>query len=116
MAFVLLFTTVASLALLVVGLMGLTGRLPRNHFAGIRTRATLASDEAWREGHRLGSAPLIFAAVAALMAGVAFLPFAVAGKVGGGVAAAVAVGQAAVILVGAVIAWPVANRAARAAG
>ena len=47
---------------------GMTGRLTRNWFVGIRTRATLASDEAWRAGHRAGG-PWIIGAGASLFVG-----------------------------------------------
>src|SRR4051794_2175573 len=50
------------------------GRLPRNHMAGIRTRATLRSDEAWSVAHTTakgwlwaGSAAFASAAVPALL-------------------------------------------------
>ncbi|MCP4223694.1 MAG: SdpI family protein [Actinomycetia bacterium] len=35
-----------------------TGRLDRNGLAGIRTQATLASDQAWEVGHKAGWAPV----------------------------------------------------------
>jgi hypothetical protein len=113
MAIVLLVTTLASLVLLLVGLMGLLGRLPRNHFAGIRTSATLASDEAWYEGQRVGSAPMIFAAVAAMAMGLAVLPFVLADEVGDGVVAGIVIAQGVLVLTGAVAAGFVGNRAAR---
>ena len=52
MGIVLLLAALSSAAVAYVGYLGLAGKLPRNHFAGIRTRATLASDEAWVAGHR----------------------------------------------------------------
>ena len=113
MGVVLVITTLASLSAMVVGLMGLLGRLPRNHFAGVRTAATLASDEAWAEAHRVGSAPMIFGAVAAVMAGLAFTPFVLAGEIGTGVAATTAVAQALLLGTGAVVSWVMADRAAR---
>jgi uncharacterized membrane protein len=113
MAVALLITTLASFALLLIGLMGLLGRLPPNHFAGVRTSATTASDEAWYEAHRVGSAPMIFAAVAALAGGLAVLPFVLADKVSDGVTVAVVVVQAALVVVGALASGIVANRSAR---
>lgn len=115
MAIALLVATVASLAALTVGVMGLVGRHPRNHIAGIRTAGTLASDEAWREAHRAGSAPLIFGAVAAFMAGLAFLPFVLAGKVGDTLAVVVVTAQAGFLAGGTVVAWLIAERTARGA-
>ncbi len=114
MGIVLVVTTLASLTVLTVGLMGLLGRLPRNHLAGVRTPATLASDEAWMDAHRIGSAPLVFCAVAAVMAGRAFIPFVLAGAGGTGVATTVAVVQAVLLGGGAVASWVMADRAAKA--
>lgn len=113
MAIALLVTTLGSLAALLLGLMGLLGRLPRNHFAGVRTSATLAGDAAWREGHRVGSAPLIFAAVAALMMGLAILPFVLADEVGSGLALGVVAVQAVLLVGGATLYGFVADRGAR---
>lgn len=113
MAVAMMVTTLAALAMLTLGLMGLLGRLPRNHFAGVRTRATLASDEAWHEAHRVGSAPLIFAAVASLMAGLAFLPIVTADKVGDGLALGIIVLQGVLVVGGALASGILANRAVR---
>jgi uncharacterized membrane protein len=113
MAVALMLTTLGAVTLLTVGLMGLLGRLPRNHFAGIRTRATLASDEAWAEAHRAGSAPMIFAAVAALAMGLAVLPFVLAGEVGDGLALAVLTVQGVLLVGGAIASGAVAQPTAR---
>jgi uncharacterized membrane protein len=112
MAVAIMIMTLASLVLLTIGLMGLLGRLPRNHFAGVRTRATLASEEAWREAHRAGSAPLIFAAVAALAMGLALLPFVIAGEVGDGLAIGIVIAQVVLLAGGAVAGGVMAQRAA----
>ncbi|MEX0784922.1 MAG: SdpI family protein [Dehalococcoidia bacterium] len=112
MAIVFLITTLASLAVLMLGLMGLLGRLPRNHFAGIRTSATLASDRAWEDAHRVGSAPMIFAAVAALMVGLALLPFVLADKIGDEFAVVIVVVQAALIVGGVLASAVLAHRTA----
>lgn len=114
MGIVLVVTTLASLSALTVGLMGVLGRLPRNHFAGVRTAATLASDEAWAEAHRIGGAPLIFGAVAAVMAGLAFIPFVLAGEVSTGIAVTIAIVQSVLLGGGGVVSWLMADRAARA--
>lgn len=37
-----------------VGWAGRTGKLPRNHFAGIRLPSTMRSDRAWAAAHRAG--------------------------------------------------------------
>ncbi|MGI8925126.1 MAG: hypothetical protein ACR2HN_00600 [Tepidiformaceae bacterium] len=68
MPYVLLALTLLSGAVLVFGILALLGRPPKN-------------------GARAGPAamaPLVFGSVAALMAGLAFLPFALAGKLDDG--------------------------------
>jgi hypothetical protein len=56
---------------------------------------------------------MIFGAVAAVAAGLAVLPFVLAGEIGDGVAIAVVVGQAVLMLLGTIAAGIAANRAAR---
>ncbi len=53
-AILLLILAVASV--LVIGLAA-SGDLKRNRIIGIRTAATLSSDDAWRRGHRAGLLP-----------------------------------------------------------
>ena len=48
----------AGVALVAVGRLGRQGRLPRQHWSGIRTPSTMASDDAWMAAHRAGG-PLI---------------------------------------------------------
>lgn len=52
--------------LLFLARAGADGRLRRNMFVGIRIPSTMASDAAWRAGHRAGEAPLRWAGWAAL--------------------------------------------------
>lgn len=47
-----------------------TGAIQRNAAAGIRTRATLASDEAWRAGHSAARKPAAIAVGTTLVASV----------------------------------------------
>lgn len=47
------------------------GRIPRNHFIGIRLRSTLASDTAWRAGHRAAVRPAVISLALTLIADVA---------------------------------------------
>jgi uncharacterized membrane protein len=75
----------AGVGLLVVGRLGALGRLPRNHFAGIRLPATMASDEAWRTAHRAAAAPLLAGGVAALVLGIATVASDLAGASGAAV-------------------------------
>ena len=89
---------VAGIAIVVIGWMGLTGSLPRNGFAGVRTRFTKSSDAAWEATHRAAGPYLVFGGIAAIMVALAFLPFTAAGKVSTGIAAT-AVLVAAIVLV-----------------
>lgn len=87
------------------------GAIQRNGAIGIRTRATLSSDEAWKAGHLAARGPALIAVVALVVAGTAAVfvpvPSAWTGLEGGAYA---------VLLIGFIV-WLVvaANRAARAA-
>ena len=63
----------AAAALLAVAVLGARGRLRRNPWAGVRTRRTLASDEAFALANRVAAAPLGAAGVVALVGGAAVL-------------------------------------------
>ena len=99
-------TTVLAIALLVlagalavIGIAGLTERLPRNRWAGLRSASMRDDDEAWRRGHRAAGATLIAAAGPPLLLAVAlfvapppetadwFVVYAVVGVVTGGLIA-----------------------------
>ncbi|MDI9891585.1 SdpI family protein [Microbacterium sp. IEGM 1404] len=45
------------------------GKIPRNRIVGVRTRATLASDTAWREGHRATILPMTLTGGIAIVGG-----------------------------------------------
>ena len=47
-----------------------TGRLGRNRFVGMRTKAALASDEAWRAAHAAAGWSILAAGAATLVLGV----------------------------------------------
>ena len=59
----------AAAALLVVAVLGAHSRLRRNRWAGVRTRRTLASDEAFTLANRVAAAPLGAAGAVALLGG-----------------------------------------------
>jgi len=59
--------------LLVVALRARSGTLPRNWIVGIRTRTTLADDEAWQRAHLAGATPLLLGSVGTMLAGVVLL-------------------------------------------
>ena len=50
---------VSGTVIAVLGWLGSHGRLPRNHWAGIRLPSTMASDTAWAEAHRAGGPILL---------------------------------------------------------
>ena len=60
-------------ALAGVGVAGLTERLPRNRWIGLRIASLRTDDEAWRIGHRASGATLVTAAGTPLLLGVALL-------------------------------------------
>jgi len=61
---------VAAAAILVrTGIRALSGELPLRNWSGIRTRATMASDEAWKTAHLAGGSLLWWAGVTAFTAG-----------------------------------------------
>ncbi|TCK27682.1 SdpI/YhfL family protein [Pseudonocardia endophytica] len=61
----------AGLVLVVVATLGATSRLPRNRFAGVRTRASLRSGAAFAAANRVAAPPAGAAGVIALVGGVA---------------------------------------------
>lgn len=105
MAVALLLVFLGSLTVLMVGILGLIGKLPRNSWAGIRTPYTMSSDENWVKVHQMGSPIMIFGAVAALAASMAFLPFALAGKIDDPLIAIVALASAVILGASAIAAW-----------
>lgn len=70
--------TIAGLAFfafmaILMGAMAFAGPVNRNSAVGIKTRWTLANDEAWRAGHAAAQPWLLSAAVACLIPVVTFL-------------------------------------------
>lgn len=59
----------AAASLGVIAYLGAARRLPRNRWAGMRTRATLASDESWAAGHRASARATALASAITLAAG-----------------------------------------------
>lgn len=110
----LLLMTLGGAVLVTIGWLGLHGKLPRNHIAGIRTPFTMRSDENWYATHRHGGPMMVFAGVAIVAAGLALLPFAAAGAVSGQLIAATALAMAGVMLFAAVGSWLIGTRRARA--
>ncbi|QQS00199.1 MAG: SdpI family protein [Austwickia sp.] len=87
--------------------------LERNRTVGIRTRATMASDEAWARGHRAAARWVLATGVLALVLGViALMIRSIADERPAGLAIFVSVAYGAVVILCAVIAR-VAHVAAR---
>lgn len=63
----------AAVVLLAIAVLGARGRLRRNPWAGVRTRRTLSSDEAFALANRVAAAPLAAAGAVALIGGVVVL-------------------------------------------
>jgi hypothetical protein len=56
-----------------VGLLGRAGKLPRQHWAGIRLPSTMRTKEAWYAGHVAGGPMLVVAGSGGLLTGVLLL-------------------------------------------
>lgn len=56
-----------------IGIAGGRGRLNRNHIVGIRTRRTLASEEAWEVAHRAGARHMIASGAVTIATAIALL-------------------------------------------
>lgn len=61
------------LAVAVVGALGWRGKLPRNRLAGIRTPATMRSDQAFQTANRAGGPLVTSGGLVAVLAGAAGL-------------------------------------------
>jgi uncharacterized membrane protein len=105
---------IAAAAITAAGWYGWQEKLPRQHWAGIRTRYTLASDEQWKAVHRFGAPYMIFGGVATFAGALAMLPFAIAGVLPDAFAAAVLAALAVVIGLTAIMSWQFGVRASKA--
>ncbi|MFC3849672.1 SdpI family protein [Corynebacterium hansenii] len=63
----------AGLSLMWIARSAASGKLKRNTVAGIRTRKTMASEEAWRAAHVRAKTPTLVAGIVSLLGGVAAL-------------------------------------------
>lgn len=98
---------VGGLALLSAAQRAAAGRLPRNPYAGIRLKATLASDAAWTEGHRAAAPALAAGGIVCVLGGLLVLLRA---------SAAITAGALIAVVVGLIVTMGVATvRARRAA-
>ena len=79
----ILAPVIFGLLLAVTGLLGMTGRLPKNDWFGIRMHVVMSSDAAWLAGHRAGGPWLLAGGLVGIAAGVTLLvlrPDAVTGE------------------------------------
>ena len=113
MPLVLGLVTLAGALFLVLGWMSLAGSLPPNDVAGIRTSYTRRSPGNWYATHRAAAPVLIWVGVAVLAAGLAFLPFAIAGSLGDGLVIGLVVALGTLLFMGAIASWLYGTRAAR---
>ncbi len=102
-AVLFLVTAFGGATLAAVGYLGMTEKLPRNHFAGIRLPYTMASEENWRVVHREAGPIMVLGAVAVLSSSLAFIPFALAGVIPTGLATGVVIGQAVVMVFASIV-------------
>lgn len=105
MWFVLIVMLFGSMALILVGWQGWQERLPRQHWAGIRTPYAMANDEQWKLVHRYGSPYMIFGGVAVFAGALALLPFAIAGVLPEAFTGAAVMGFCIILLVSALASW-----------
>ena len=105
MWFVLIVMLFASMALILVGWQGWQEKLPRQHWAGIRTPYAMANDEQWKLVHRYGSPYMIFGGVAVFAGSLALLPFAIAGVLPEAFTAAAVIGFSIILFVSAIVSW-----------
>lgn len=98
-----------------LGWRALQEKLPRQHWAGIRTPYSMANDEQWYAVHRYGAPYLIFGGVASFAAALAMLPFSLAGKLPNGFSAAVLLAAALIMGGSALLSWVMGVRGAKAA-
>lgn len=73
-----LLMVVVGIAMIVVAELGRTGRLRRNAYTGIRTPATMRSDETWSAAHRAGFGPTAAGGVVSVVSGIVAIVLAIA--------------------------------------
>jgi hypothetical protein len=61
------------LILLVPGILGIFGALPKNDWVGIRMNVVMRDERTWEAGHRAGGPWLVAAGLVAFMPGIALL-------------------------------------------
>jgi uncharacterized membrane protein len=113
MPIALVLVTLAGALFAVLGWMSLQGTLRPNTWAGIRTPYTRRSPENWYATHRAAAPALIWGGAAVLAAGLAFVPFALAGKLNDGLTGGITIALAALLFVVAIGSWLYGTKVAR---
>ena len=93
-----------------VGVAGARGRLPRQHWAGIRLPSTMRDDTAWYAAHRAGGVWIAGGGALAVGAGLTVLVWQPADDLAGMVAMVVAVALLVPIVMGAIVGVRAARR------
>lgn len=115
MALALGLVTLGGILFVVIGWLAWLQKLPPNPVVGIRTPFTLGSGDNWYATHHAAAPMLIFGGVAATMVGLAFFPFALAGKMPNGLSQAAVIAIAILLLFTAIASWLYGTRAAKSA-
>jgi uncharacterized membrane protein len=93
-----------------VGWAGAKGRLPRQHWAGIRLPSTMRSDETWRAAHLAGGPWLFAAGVVPALVGLGLVLTRPSRDVAGPISLAVVAVVLVLVLVGGVLGVRAARR------
>ena len=101
----------AGILVVVVSERAASGRLGINSLAGIRTGALMASEAAWTAGHRAARIPTDLAGLVLFLAGAVAQVFRLGEPATGAIVVSAAVASVVLIVIGAVVATPAANRA-----
>jgi hypothetical protein len=101
----------AGILIVVVGERAAGGRLGINSLMGIRTGALMASEAAWTAGHKAARIPMDLAGLVLFLAGAVALALRLGEPATGTIVLTAAVASLVLIVIGAIVATPAANRA-----
>lgn len=96
------FSLLVGVFLVVPGVLGMFGALPKNDWVGIRMNVVMRSEETWDAAHRAGGPWLVAAGVVAFITSIVVL---FAHPSAGGVTTIEAVGMVSAFLIAGVGAW-----------
>lgn len=113
MTIAILLVFLGAMAVVFLGWLGLIGRLPPNHFAGIRTPFTRESDQHWYATHREAGSILVLGGVAVVAGALALLPFSLAGSLPDTFATVAVLAMGGILLASVIAGWLIGTRRAR---